>query len=312
MKIGRLEKVELRKIWSSEPANFTCWLEDNIEVLSSFLDFDLEVIEREKKVGTFSIDLYAQTPNGDKVIIENQLEKTDHNHLGQIITYSTNLESNIVIWIAKEVRQEHANAINWLNESTDINFYLIQVEAYSINNSSPAPYFKLVCQPDEDMRAVGADKKDFSEREKFNLMFWEMLIKKCKGRLNHFCNKKPSKYHYHSGSSGKSGFSFVFNITSSFYGVELYIDANDQELNKAYFHEIHKMKSEIELESEDGLQWDELPEKRASRVRWTLKNIAIMNTDWKAEQEKMIEAMERFEGIFRPIIKSITSRKNAA
>ncbi len=311
MSIGKLEKVELRDIWKNEATDFTCWLEDSIDDLSNFIGFELEVLEREKKVGSFSIDLYAETPEGEKVIIENQLERTDHNHLGQIITYFTNLEAKYVIWIAKEARQEHANAINWLNESTDINFYLIQVEAYKIGNSKPAPYFKIVCQPDEDMKAIGAEKKDFTEREKFNVNFWETMMKKCSGKLSHFCNKKASKYHFHSGSAGKSGFSFVFLATGKYYGLELYIDVGDRDKNKEIFHSISEHKDRIEKEFGHKLIWDEIPEKRASRVRLKIKEKSIVDINWEQAQDEMITTMEKFETIFRPEIKNLGKLKAA-
>jgi hypothetical protein len=313
MKIGKLEKVDLREIWKNEAKDFTCWIEDNISHLSDFLGFELEVIEREKKVGSFSIDLLAQTDNGEKVIIENQLEKTDHTHLGQIITYFTNLDAKYVIWIAREIRQEHATAINWLNEFTGISFYLIQVEAYKIGNSAPAPYFKLVCKPDETMKAIGQDIKDFSEREKFNIHFWETMMEKCKGRLNHFCNKKASRYHYHSGASGKSGLQFVFVITGKSYGLELYIDVGDGDENLSYLKQLEKHKTQIEKEFEHSLSWQELEEKRACRIRFQIKNESITEVDWKKAQDEMIICMEKFENVFRPKIKDLKlSKKEAA
>lgn len=312
MTIGKLEKVKLRDIWEHEASDFTCWLEDNISELSNFISIDLEVLEREKKVGSFSIDLYAETSEGEKVIIENQLEKTDHNHLGQVITYFTNLEAKFVIWIAKEARQEHANAINWLNESTDINFYLIQIEAYKIGNSKPAPYFKIVCQPDEDIKAIGAEKKGFTEREKFNVSFWEELMKKCSNTLPHFSNKKASKYHYHSGSAGKSGFSFVFLVTSKFYGVELYIDVGDKDKNKEIYHQFYANKDVLEQVFPNSLIWDELPEKRASRVRYIIKEKSILNSNLNEAQEEMISEMKKFESILRPQIKSLNKKVKAA
>lgn len=311
MTIGKLEKVELRDIWKNEATDFTCWLEDSIDDLSSFIGFDLEIVEREKKVGSFSIDLYAETSQGEKVIIENQLDRTDHIHLGQIITYFTNLEAKYVIWIAKEARQEHANAINWLNESTDINFYLIQIEAYRIGNSKPAPYFKIVCQPDEDMKAIGAEKKDFTEREKFNVNFWETMMKKCSARLPHFCNKKASKYHFHSGSAGKSGFSFVFLATGKYYGLELYIDVGDKDKNMDIFNSISKHKERIENEFGQKLIWDEIPDKRATRVRFKIKEKSIVDINWEQAQDEMINLMEKFESIFRPEVKSIGKLKAA-
>jgi hypothetical protein len=305
MKIGKLEKIDLRHIWKNEATDFTVWIEDNIDHLSDFLGFDLEVLEREKKVGSFSIDLLAQTSNGDKVIIENQLEKTDHTHLGQIITYFTNLDAKCVIWIAREIRQEHANAINWLNEFTGIAFYLIQVEAYKIGQSDPAPYFKLVCKPDEEMKAIGTEIKDLSDRGKFNIQFWETMMEKCKGRLDHFCNKKASKYHFHTGGAGKGGFSFNFIASKKGSGIELYIDSGDEDKNLAYLKELELSKNEIEKEFGKSLSWEELSEKRACRIRFTICSDSITECDVAKAQDQMISWMEKFESVIRPRLKNL-------
>ena len=305
MKIGKLEKIDLRQLWKNEASDFTVWVESNIGHLSDFLGFDLEIIEREKKVGSFSIDLLAQLPSGDKVIIENQLEKTDHTHLGQIITYFTNIDAKCVIWIAREIRPEHANAINWLNEFTGIAFYLVQVEAYRIGNSEPAPYFKLVCRPDADMKAMGADIKELTERDRFNVEFWDLLMEKCKGQLDHYCNKKASKYHFHGGSAGRGGFSFVFLATRKGYGLELYIDSLDEDKNYTYLRELQDSKDEIEKEFGQPLRWEELPDKRACRVRFIINEQSITECDWKNAQDQMIECMKKFEKVMRPRLKSL-------
>lgn len=313
MKIGKLEKVDLRSMWNNEAKDFTCWIEKNIDQLSNFLGFELEIIEREKKVGSFSIDLYAEANDGEKVIIENQLEKTDHTHLGQIVTYFTNLEAKRVIWIAKDIRPEHAQAINWLNQFTGISFYLIQVEAYKIGNSEPAPYFKLVCKPNETIKAIGQEIKDFNDREKFNVQFWESMIEKCKGRLNHFTGKKAPKYHYLSGSAGKSGLQFVFLATGKFYGVELYIDVVDEDENLFILQSLAKNKSQIEKEFGHKLSWEELNEKRACRIRFHLADESILEVDQSKTQDALITCMEKFEKVFRPKIKELPSfESNAA
>lgn len=311
MKIGKLEKVELREVWKNEATNFTVWIEQNIEHLSDFLGFKIEIIEREKQVGSFSIDLFAESENGEKIIIENQLEKTDHTHLGQIITYFTNLDDQVktIIWIAKEVRQEHENAIKWLNKFTDFKFYLIQVEAYRIGTSAPAPYFKIVCEPDANMKAIGNDIKSFTEREKFNVNFWEAMMSKCAGRLDHFCNKTAPKYHYHSGGSGKSGVIFVFLATGKFYGIEIYIDTKDENENISYFSQLQEKKKEIESEFGHQLIWDEIEDKRACRIRYHIKDVSVVETDIDKTQIEMIEFMEKFEMVMRPRIKKLASKK---
>ena len=130
--IGKLKKVPLREIWKDEAKNFTSWLGENIDTLNDALEINLSITDKEKSVGPFSADLVAEDENGDVVAIENQLEKTDHDHLGKIVTYLSNLDNaKTAIWITGNPREEHKKAIDWLNEFTpdDIAFYLIKVEA---------------------------------------------------------------------------------------------------------------------------------------------------------------------------------------
>jgi hypothetical protein len=162
MKIGRLVSVDLREVWKHEAADFTQWLAENIETLSDTLDISLEVIKTEQKVdeSRFSIDILAEDDDEETVIIENQLEKTDHSHLGQIITYASNMDARTVIWITKYPRQEHATAINWLNQMTDKRFYLVKVEAFRIENSKPAPFFSVICKPSVEAKSIGQNRKE--------------------------------------------------------------------------------------------------------------------------------------------------------
>lgn len=167
--IGKLEKVELRDIWKNEAHDFTVWLEANLDALSEALDMNLEVIEREKTLdgSGFSVDLLCETEDSELVVVENQLEKTDHKHLGQIITYVSNLNADYAIWVCKNPRQEHINAINWLNEMVaDKNFYLVQLEAFQIGESEAAPFFSVICKPDTDVKKLGAEKKDLNSKKK--------------------------------------------------------------------------------------------------------------------------------------------------
>ena len=163
MTIGKLEKVELRDIWKNEARDFTTWLYENMEALSEAVNMTLLEPQKEKQVdgSRYSIDIMAETENGEGVIIENQLEQTDHKHLGQLITYLTNMDCKVAIWICKEPRQEHINAVNWLNETSDddFNFYIVKLEAYKIGNSEPAPFFSVICHPSKEQKEMGKDKK---------------------------------------------------------------------------------------------------------------------------------------------------------
>lgn len=168
MKIGKLEKVDLREIWKNEARDFTTWLFQNIEGLSDAVNLTLQAPIQEKQVdgSRYSIDILAETDEGEGVIIENQLEQTDHKHLGQIITYITNMNCEHAIWIVKEPRQEHINAINWLNEVSDKNFYLVKLEAFKIGNSEPAPFFSVICSPEEEIKELSRDKKELTHERK--------------------------------------------------------------------------------------------------------------------------------------------------
>lgn len=162
MKIGKLEQIPLREVWEKEETDFSAWLAQNLDSLSDAVGINLDLIETEKRVddSNYEIDLFCEDDEGKSVIIENQLEKTDHAHLGQIITYLVNMEAETVIWVAKDTRQEHVNVINWLNETTDKCFYLVKVEAYKIDNSNPAPFFSVICKPTDEIKKLGKDKKE--------------------------------------------------------------------------------------------------------------------------------------------------------
>ncbi|HBI23586.1 MAG TPA: hypothetical protein DDX84_05140 [Nitrospiraceae bacterium] len=130
--VGKLEPVELREIWKREAPDFTTWLFKNLDVLSEQIGLFLTAIETEKSVGPFNVDIFAEDTNGRPVIIENQLTRTDHDHLGKVLTYLSNLDAKIAIWISTDPRPEHVSAINYLNEVVpqDTKFYLIRVQAY--------------------------------------------------------------------------------------------------------------------------------------------------------------------------------------
>lgn len=132
MAISKIERVPLRTVWKQE-VGFSTWLQDNIDVLNDVLNVTLVNVEREQSAGTFSVDLVAEDADGNAVVIENQLEKSDHDHLGKLITYLTALGARTAVWIVANPRPEHVGAIAWLNESATGDFYLVKVEAVQID-----------------------------------------------------------------------------------------------------------------------------------------------------------------------------------
>jgi len=162
--IGKLERVALREVWKNEAYDFTQWLENNIGVLNDALDLNLVNVDRERAAGSFSIDLVAEDEGGGTVIIENQLEKSNHDHLGKLVTYVTAMSAKTAIWIISDPRPEHVAAIAWLNESSSAAFYMVKVEAVRIGDSPPAPLFTVIVGPSEESENVGLAKKDIAER----------------------------------------------------------------------------------------------------------------------------------------------------
>ena len=154
MQLGKLKEIDIRKVWQHEQYDFSKWLssENNLKELGDILNLSLTDVETEKFVGNYRCDILCKDEiTGKVVLIENQLEPSNHDHLGKIITYSSGLDASVVVWIVQNAREEHASAIEWLNKHTDneVSFFLIEIHAYTIGNSDPAPQFKIIEQPND-------------------------------------------------------------------------------------------------------------------------------------------------------------------
>ena len=178
--IEKLQRVPLREVWRHEAYDFTQWLQENLDILNDTLDLELTSAEREQAAGSFSIDLVAENNDGQIVIIENQLEKSNHDHLGKLITYLSAREASGAIWIVSEPRQEHINAIAWLNESTNAYFYLVKVEAVRIGSSNPAPLLTLIAGPSNEAKVAGKAKQELVERHHIRKKWWTQLLSNSK------------------------------------------------------------------------------------------------------------------------------------
>jgi hypothetical protein len=174
--VGKLVRVSLRDVWRHEAYDFTHWLQENIEVLGEALDLNFAQVDREQAIGSFNIDLVAIIEGGGTVIIENQLGKSDHDHLGKLITYLTGMSASAAIWIVSDPRPEHVAAVTWLNESNSADFYMVKVEAVRIGDSPPAPLLTLIVGPSEETKDVGLAKKDIAERYDIRRHWWTTLI----------------------------------------------------------------------------------------------------------------------------------------
>lgn len=277
MDIGKLQEVDIRNLWKHEQYDFSEWLskEENIEYLNDILGLTLVDISKETYVGLYRCDLFAKDETtGTKVIIENQLEISNHDHLGKIITYASGLDAKVIVWIVKEARQEHRSAIEWLNNNTNnnINFFLIEIHAYKIGNSDNAPMFQIIEQPNDfikNNKSTNSNEsmnKSQSQRMEFWNQFNEILIKRGKP----FNVRKATTDHWYNVAIGTSDAHIDITLVNkdSVIGVELYITDN-----KDLFDKLYQKKDEIELDLGFELEWRRLDNSKASRIVTFIKGL---------------------------------------
>jgi hypothetical protein len=308
--IGKLERVPLRDIWIHEARDFNAWLEENIDILSESLGLSLSSVEREKSAGAFSADLVAEDDRLGRAIIECQLEKTNHDHLGKVLTYLTNLEAKIAIWVCSEPCQEHVNTLTWLNEvmPDDIFLYLVKVEGVRIENSPPAALFSVICGPSEELKKYGEEKKVLAERHKKRLSFWEGLLTKSKIKTKLHGNISPQKENWIGMGAGKSGLSYNYFILMNAGGVELYIDKGKEmeETNLKIFDNLFAKKNEIETEFGGPLMWQRLEDRRACRIKYIIQEAGLKDEEkWDELQDQMINKMIKLDQALKKHIKEI-------
>ena len=310
--IGKVIRVALREIWRKEDKDFTTWLEKNIDSLKEILDFDISIESREKNVGPFKVDLYGEDSNGRKVIIENQLERTNHDHLGKLLTYMVNLDAKVAIWIAKEPTEQHAKVIDWINEITpeDTALYLIKIEAIQIEGQpAVAPLFTIIKGPSIDSKKIGSEKHEYAQRHITMKKFWEQLLEKSNQRTKLFKNISPIPSDWINASSGKSGIVFGYSLTKNSGMVEIYFNKGGEmgpKINKSRFDALYKYKNEIEKEFGAPLVWQRLNGRRTSRILYKF-NIGGWSDEskWDELQDKMVDAMVRLEKAFKKYISKI-------
>jgi hypothetical protein len=238
------------------------------------------------------------------VIIENQLERTDHDHLGKLLTYLANLDAHTAIWVTGEPRVEHQKMIDWLNENTgaDLAFFLVKVETVRIANSPAAPLFTVLAGPDEQVKELGEKKKEWAERHVKRMEFWKALLDRSKEKTKLFANISPTRYYWLATGAGKSDVTFNYVIWTDSAAVELYID-HDQETgagNKAIFDALEAHKAEIEREFGGPLDWERLDDNRASRIRKRFTSGGLDRPEtWPTLQDDMIQAMVRLNDVLR-------------
>ena len=320
--LGRLEQIELRNIWTSEPGDFTPWLaqEENLRLLGDTIGVELELEAQEQSVGPFSADLLCKnTANDSWVLIENQLERTDHTHLGQLLTYAAGLQAVSIVWIAKQITEQHRAALDWLNEITAerFQFFGLEIEVWKIGDSQAAPKFNIVSKPNDWVRDVTRDtarlvRAELTDVRKLQLEFWTGFSDYCSENEILVKVGKPQAQNWINFGIGRAGFKLeavasMFDSVNNTWNsheirAELYIDGIDA---KAHYLALEGQRDEIERSLERRLHWYNPDNARACRV-YTSKLVDLNDrTRWKEYHEWLRTELNKFSQVFRPLVANL-------
>lgn len=300
MEVNRATRHPPREIFDREDTEFTPWLEENIEYLTDALDIELTAVEREKETPTgLSIDLYVEEEDGERDgIIECQIEQSDHDHLGKLLTYLSTFESKLAIWIVREPRYEHKKTIEWLNESTDKYFYLVKIEAIEVENSK-APLFTPISAPSPTAKEVGEKIREVSDRDRKQKRFWEQLFDRTPDEFSLFSNISAKHQGWISKAAPRSGVKYRYRIRNDWCDSGLYIDTQDKDLNEEIFDTLYEQKDIIESELSFEMDWQRVEDSRACRITRKI-NTGGLNDDnnWKEIQKEMVKSMREIQSAF--------------
>lgn len=277
MEFGKLKEVNVRELWRHEQYDFSNWLAktENIEYLSDILGLTLTEINKEVFVGSYRCDLVARDEaTGIKIIIENQLECSNHDHLGKIITYASGLDAKVIVWIVTEAREEHRSAIEWLNNNTnsEINFFLIELHAYRIGDSLPAPKFEIIEKPNDFIKISKSNisNNEINQTQAERLAFWTEFNDTLINRGKPFNTRKATTDHWYDVAIGTSEAHISIDLIKkeSIIVVELYINNN-----KDLFDKLFENKDAIEEVLGFKMIWTRLNNKKASRIKYYIDGL---------------------------------------
>ena len=298
--LGKMTRItDLRSVWPHEANDFTKWLakEENLALLSDAIDIELELEERESSVGSFNVDLYAKEVGSNRrVIIENQLEDTNHDHLGKLITYASGKDAEIIVWVVKRARDEHRQAIEWLNQHTDSNigFFLLEIELWQIGNSEKAPRFNIVEKPNDwtkTMKTIDG----LSDTDLLKLDFWTSFNDAMRNNsdfTHHFRLRKPYPQHWYDLSIGSSAYhvELTINTQKLNIGADIYI-SDDKEL----FEQFKSHKEDISAMLNSEVEWREA--KKACRFFITTNINPKKRESWQKAYNWFLEKAIVFKEI---------------
>ena len=317
--MGRLERVDLREAWGTEDGDFTPWLarEENIALLGDAIGIDLEVEAQEMRVGSFRADIVCRDKNSTDdhwIVIENQLYRTDHTHLGQLITYAADRKTAVIVtivWIAERFTDEHRAALDWLNKITneEIRFFGIEVELWRIGDSPPAPKFNIVSKPNDwtvaSSRTRQQSEANLTDHQQLQVDYWEELRKIMLDRKGNVRPRKPSPQYYQEFAIGKTQFDLLanFHVDKNYVSAALELKGED---NKSHFALLYQDKEEIEKLLGNTLYWDKKPHANYCTIGLSIDNCDLENRDtWPDLLKWQYEKLENLYRVFAPRIKTL-------
>jgi hypothetical protein len=305
--LGKLARVELRDYWADERA-FTRWLveDENVELLSEALGLQLQVEGTHVRVGSYEADVLAKdTDDEQRVVVENQLGRTDHDHLGKALVYSAGLGAKTVVWLARAITEEHRQALQWLNEATgeSLRFFGLEIELWRIGESLPAPKFNVVCSPNEWVNIVRTPSP-LSEVKGLQLEFWRTFREHLQASSTSFRGRTPRPEHWYDFAIGRSGFnlSLTVNTQKKRIGCELFISHGEA---KRAYNTLREDRAQIEQEIGSKLEWMELPGKNACRIVEYRDGDIRTQEAWPALFEWMKGRLDAFTSAFGERVRAL-------
>ena len=317
--LGRLERVELRDAWSGEATDFTPWLAqpENMALLGEAIGIELEVESQEKNVGPFRADILCRdTVNNHFVLIENQLERTDHGHLGQLLTYAAGLEAVTVVWIASRFTEEHRAALDWLNNATTsgFNFFGLEIELWRIGGSAMAPKFNVISKPNDWSKAVreqaaGGQSAELTQFQRLHLEFWTQFRQYLEDHRSPVHTGRPSKDHWTNVAVGRSNFNLVAwnGMRDDRSGVYLQLTGPNAKAHFELIDQRHHVLVEDRLSSLGKLEWRPLPNAKESQIYLARASTPTRTETWPDLDGWMAGALEVMRELFSPIVRSLNA-----
>ena len=308
IKLDKFKEVNIRDIWKHEVYDFSNWLaqEENINELGEILGLSLVDVNTEVSAGSFKSDIVCTDEiTGKKIIIENQLEKSDHDHLGKIITYASGLDASVIVWIVAEAREEHASAVEWLNNHTDkdISIFLIEIHVYTIGNSNPAPMFKIIEQPNDFSKEIKniSNNREMNYSESQRLEFWDMFNDVISEKGKPFNIRKATTDNWYDIAIGTTRCHITVELVNKEGKVRVGLLIPD---DKELYDTIYRQKEEIEESFLGKLTWDSLYTKKVSKIYTEIIGLDFSNhSNYHKLMEEVINIVVKMKSLWKDYIK---------